>query len=98
MKLVWSKKHNRYVPEEDLYTPRELEEKNKRVRRAMFAEERRLQAIEDDRLARGYCPRCNLLLPLSGECDCGYKKPKKTTMNIAPQKNYVNPAILAMYK
>lgn len=99
MKLVWSKKHNRYVPEEDLYTRKELEEKNRRIARAMIAEECRLQDIEDDKLARGYCPKCNMLLPKSGECFCGYKKLKpKVTLTQPPQKNYVNPAILAMYK
>lgn len=32
--------------------------------------------IEEDKKRRGYCPHCNLLLPLSGECFCGYQKYK----------------------
>lgn len=24
--------------------------------------------------AKGYCPKCHMLIPLSGVCDCGYHK------------------------
>ena len=100
MGLIYDKKTKRYYQDYEILTPRELESHKKRIKNAMRAADARLETIEQDKIQRGYCPKCRFLLPTSGECDCGYKKPK-ALMNIkiqAPQKNYVNPEILKMYK
>lgn len=98
MGLIFDKRTKRYYQDYEILTPKELEEHKRRIKNAMRMNDAKVNEIEQDKIRRGYCPRCNLLLPMSGECDCGYKKPK-TLMNVKlPGKNYVNPEILKMYK
>lgn len=100
MGLIWDKKTMRYVNEEDVYMPQELAERNKKKRAAMLAADARVIAQEKDKWARGYCPRCRLLLPVSGRCDCGYVRPSQHTVTGSGtvRNGYVNPMILNMYK
>ena len=93
MGLIWDKRHRMYVEE----TPMEAKERAKRVRYATEMLEAKLTQEESNRLRRGYCPKCNMLLPENGKCFCGYvRKTTYTTNNV--KNGRVNPAILAMYK
>ena len=90
--------HKIYNPKLNVYeeiSDKEYMERIQRMRRSMYAEDARIAKIEADKAARGYCPRCNFLLPLSGKCDCGYVK--RDTIG-KTYKGFVQPSILAMYK
>lgn len=53
------------------------EEEHKRklkIARIMRAQERRATELYLVEHQSGYCPHCHTLLPLSGNCDCGYCK------------------------
>lgn len=63
-----------YVLESDFLSPREIEEQNALAKRANYARNMRIREEEEKTARRGYCPKCHLLLPLSGVCDCGYNK------------------------
>jgi uncharacterized metal-binding protein YceD (DUF177 family) len=40
----------------------------KRIRNAIRAQERKLRQIEADKMRRGFCPDCHVLLTVSGKC------------------------------
>lgn len=102
MGLIWDKKSKRYYREEEILTRKEIDERHKRIKNAMRAADEKIEMIDEDKFRRGYCPKCRLLLSLSGECDCGYKKSQKKMeldkIKKYPHKSYVNPEILKMYK
>lgn len=102
MGLIWDKKSKRYYREEEILTRNEIDERHKRIKNALRMSDEKVQMVEEDKFRRGYCPKCRLLLPLSGECDCGYKKSQKKMeldkIKKYPHKSYVNPEILKMYK
>ena len=100
MSLIYDKKHNIFYREEDVLTPREIDERKKRIKNALRMADAKIESIERDKPRRGYCPKCRELLPLSGQCHCGYKKPSGpiVTGSGKVNKGYVNPQILKMYK
>lgn len=62
---------------EPIYThteKREYEEYTARVRAGLFLVNKQYaeQAAKD--ALCGVCPKCHLILPFSGECECGYHK------------------------
>ena len=62
---------------EPIYThteQREYEEYTARVRAGLFIVNKQYaeQAAKD--ALCGVCPKCHLILPFSGECECGYHK------------------------
>lgn len=61
----------------------EIHKRMRFVEKLMIAQDLQDRA---DKEARGYCPHCHILLPLTGECDiCGYIKPKaQPNTNIKP--------------
>lgn len=93
MGLIWDKKHKMYVEE----SPAEAKERARRIRASLRAMEEKLEAERINKERRGYCPKCNMLLPESGKCFCGYVRPANYSRNNV-KNGYVNPAILAMYK
>ena len=75
----------------------EADERLKRLRRLLKRAEEKLEMERLNKERRGYCPKCNMLLPESGKCHCGYvRQTPYTRTNV--KNGYVNPAILAMYK
>lgn len=59
----------------------------KQVRKGLFLANKQLQEIADSETLRGYCPHCHLLLPFSGECECGYQAPIPLRGNLATAAN-----------
>lgn len=51
---------------------KEEQQRKLKIARIMRAQERRATELYLVEHQNGYCPRCYTLLPLSGNCDCGY--------------------------
>lgn len=106
MAMIYDAKRNILCEE-----PKEVEEERlRKVRAGMMAQEMKALAEQADKRKRGYCARCGLLLPLTGKCECGCTEKRKPYTPPTPARNekidykrgfvkggYVNPAILAMY-
>lgn len=75
-----NKHTNKRIFYEELITDEEYEQRKTKQRKLMYALSMRAKE-ERDRYnhehRNGYCPICNMLLPLNGECDCGYRKGDK---------------------
>lgn len=70
--MEYIKRLDRFVPKTDLYSDAELEEQRKRARKAMFAADMRAQEEYNRTHRHGICPQCHMVIPSSGQCDCGY--------------------------
>ena len=66
--------HNKYVLQKDYLNAQEIKEDNLKIKRCMKAADYKANLEEQKLLARGICPKCHMILPYSGQCDCGYHK------------------------
>lgn len=57
-------------------------EKKYILKQVLKHEQAQAQALHDAEQARGYCPKCHMLINQDGTCDCGYTKPKYNYNNI----------------
>ena len=57
-------------------------EKKYILKQVLKREQAQAQALHDAEQARGYCPKCHMLINQDGTCDCGYTKPKYNYNNI----------------
>ena len=68
--IVYDKRTNQFC---EIPLTKEETDRKKRVRNLI----RFLEQQERERYKRehrnGYCPICGMLIPMNGECDCGYK-------------------------
>lgn len=73
-KMVYVKRYDLFQSEKRYYSKIELEERQARARKASYAMDARANEEEEKLLRRGVCPKCHMILPMSGVCDCGYDK------------------------
>ena len=70
-----NKRTNKRVYFEEEISAKEYSERLRTRQRLAFAMKMREKEAQDnyDREHKnGYCPHCGMLIPLNGECDCGY--------------------------
>ena len=68
---LYNKRTNSFVDVEE--TKEDVQRRLKTRRIIRFLE---MKAKEEYKLEHknGYCPICGMLIPLSGECECGYRR------------------------
>lgn len=69
-----------YMYDHEIYNDKELDERKRRIRRAMIMQDRKLEAEQADIKARGICPHCNTVRTSTRKCsmDCaGSRKEAK---------------------
>ena len=70
-----NKRTNKRVYFEEEISTKEYSERlcaRQRLAFAMKMREKEAQDNYDREHKNGYCPHCGMLIPLNGECDCGY--------------------------
>ena len=70
-----NKRINKRVYFEEEISAKEYDDRLRARKRLAFAMKMRETEAQDNynrEQKNGYCPQCGMLIPLSGECDCGY--------------------------
>jgi len=69
-KVEARKRKERLLPDEEVLNPDELKEKKRRVRMAMYMQDKRLKEEEEKMWSQGICG-CGMILTTNGECPTG---------------------------
>lgn len=70
VKMNYNKRLGIFVREDEEYSAKELKEKRITTRKLMYALDKQAKLDEAKLRARGVCPYCHCILPISGRCDC----------------------------